>query len=300
MNLHVTAERLLISQQGLSTHIKQIESYYGTVLFERKPKLQLTPEGELFLKEAQVIIESDKRLKLLFSKNYVPSEGSIRVACSMVRSTLFMPQVLSEFNKHYPYVSIMFSQYNGSDNTMLEENKTDILIGHNIKQKHGIKSIPLYPVLSGIGISDNIIKKYYPDQTVSSFVEAHKNGIDFSDIPVDIPLAFTKARGKPWLLEQIPMIEKRKVVFINPSDHKKLAQSSSDGELILLYSLNYLTNLKKEYPDAFKNVHLFPHLSGDSVMRFTETCSYTENEPHPDFFYAFINILKDVTRKLTL
>lgn len=49
LNFTQTANRLFLSQQNLSSHIARLESKCGCKLFQRKPKVQLTYEGELFL-----------------------------------------------------------------------------------------------------------------------------------------------------------------------------------------------------------------------------------------------------------
>ena len=46
MNFTRAAGRLYISQQALSSHISRLEEEYGIRLFERRPALSLTPEGE--------------------------------------------------------------------------------------------------------------------------------------------------------------------------------------------------------------------------------------------------------------
>ena len=46
LNMHKTAEQLYLSQQAVSAHITRLEKEYNTLLFSRKPHLQLTPAGE--------------------------------------------------------------------------------------------------------------------------------------------------------------------------------------------------------------------------------------------------------------
>ena len=46
MNFSRAANRLYITQQSLSGHIKRLEEHYHVRLFQRRPRLSLTPEGE--------------------------------------------------------------------------------------------------------------------------------------------------------------------------------------------------------------------------------------------------------------
>ena len=42
------AERVMVSQQDMSNHIRRLEKQYG-LLFERRPRFALTPAGEAVL-----------------------------------------------------------------------------------------------------------------------------------------------------------------------------------------------------------------------------------------------------------
>ena len=45
------AERVMVSQQDMSNHIRRLEKQYG-LLFERRPRFALTPAGEAVLEGA--------------------------------------------------------------------------------------------------------------------------------------------------------------------------------------------------------------------------------------------------------
>ena len=50
LNFSRAAERAFVTQQCLSDHIKRLEEMYHVTLFQRKPRLQLTPEGHAMLR----------------------------------------------------------------------------------------------------------------------------------------------------------------------------------------------------------------------------------------------------------
>lgn len=56
MNFTTAAQKLYITQQTLSSHIKRLESEYGVALFNRRPHLSLTPEGERMVRYATRIV----------------------------------------------------------------------------------------------------------------------------------------------------------------------------------------------------------------------------------------------------
>ena len=62
MNVTRAAERLFISQQALSSHIKRLEDEYRVQLFERRPTFHLTPEGEQMVFYGRQILEAEAKM----------------------------------------------------------------------------------------------------------------------------------------------------------------------------------------------------------------------------------------------
>ena len=67
MNVTRAAERLFISQQALSSHIKRLEDEYRVQLFERRPTFHLTPEGEQMVFYGRQILEAEAKMQAAFS-----------------------------------------------------------------------------------------------------------------------------------------------------------------------------------------------------------------------------------------
>ena len=60
MNFTSAAKRLYVTQQTLSSHIQRLEQEYQVTLFNRKPRLSLTPEGERMVKYATRIVRLER------------------------------------------------------------------------------------------------------------------------------------------------------------------------------------------------------------------------------------------------
>ena len=67
------AERVMVSQQDMSNHIRRLEKQYG-LLFERRPRFALTPAGE-------AVLATYRQVRLL--------EESLDICCRKPPSMLF-------------------------------------------------------------------------------------------------------------------------------------------------------------------------------------------------------------------
>lgn len=66
-NLTKAARELSISQPGISTSIRELETECGFALFERRPNsITLTDQGENFLREAEHLLRAYQKLKKKF------------------------------------------------------------------------------------------------------------------------------------------------------------------------------------------------------------------------------------------
>ena len=126
MNLGLTATRLYTSQQALSGHIKRLESHFGVRLFERRPNLALTPEGELLMREAKVILDAESRLFIAYETGVQKDHGALRIACGLGRSKFYLPDALIRFSEIYPGVGVSCVDENRfRDTPMFGEGKED-------------------------------------------------------------------------------------------------------------------------------------------------------------------------------
>tara|TARA_Y100001968_G_scaffold324346_1_gene363487 strand:+ start:857 stop:1744 length:888 start_codon:yes stop_codon:yes gene_type:complete len=99
------AEKLFISQPGLSTQIKQMEEILGTQLFVRdKKKVQLTPAGAYLKKEVEFILnhldQTKKQVKLIGSGQM----GEVRIGFLGSAMQSVVPDLLLQLKEKFPGV----------------------------------------------------------------------------------------------------------------------------------------------------------------------------------------------------
>ena len=105
LHFRKAAEKLFISQPGLSRQIKQMEEILKTQLFERnKKKVALTPAGHYLKKEVEFIFNHmekiERQLKLVGDGN----SGELRIGFLGSAMQQVIPKLLLEIKENYPKV----------------------------------------------------------------------------------------------------------------------------------------------------------------------------------------------------
>jgi len=261
MNLSVTAERLFTTQQALSGHIKRLENYFGVRLFERTPFLVLTPEGRELQREAKLILDAETRLFSAFGTKPAREKGTIKIACGLARSRLYLPEIISRFTSRYPNVRIIFvDENNFRDRPMFEGTDVDMAIGRRPLPSPGLKVHPLMEIGGCVAMSDLLLREHLGDGA-EEFIRRAREGLEISELPPAIPVAHTGiAKRESWVCEMIPELRERPRVFIDPENHDLLLQICREGKAILFISELYVKYILKAYaPSFYENIHFFPH-----------------------------------------
>lgn len=300
MNLGTTAERLFTTQQALSGHIKRLENYFGVRLFQRTPSLVLTAEGGELLREARLMLDSERRLFMTYGTQPVRKTGAIRIACGMARSRFYLPDIINRFTSQYPHVRITFADENNfRDRPMFAGNDVDMAIGREPLHSPGLRIHPLMKMGGCVVISDSLLREHLGDGS-EEFIKAAKNGVEISRLPPTIPVAHTGiARRESWMCERMPELRERPRVYIDPENHDVLLQMCREGKAILFISEIYVKYILRTYaPSFYENIHFFPHNLNGERFTIEEALSYDENKFHPPHFNEFVRITLDVFQKM--
>jgi len=135
------AQSLYLAQPAVSCAIRDMEEYYGVMLFDRiSKKLYLTEEGKKMLEYSLHIVglfdEMENEIK------NIDNIGKIRVGASMTVGEKYMPQLIRLFIDKYPHIEVTVC-VNRSD--LIE----DKLYGNELD----------FGIIEGIVHSDKLISK---------------------------------------------------------------------------------------------------------------------------------------------
>ncbi|MDD5171025.1 MAG: selenium metabolism-associated LysR family transcriptional regulator [Syntrophales bacterium] len=101
------AEVLFLTQPGISKHIKDLEDYYGTRLFDRLgKKVVLTRAGEILYSKTEIIFNMIDQLKVEIDELQGLDRGTLNIGASITIGIYILPEVLSGFRSLYPHINI--------------------------------------------------------------------------------------------------------------------------------------------------------------------------------------------------
>lgn len=144
MNFTRAAQRLFITQQSLSGHIKRLEDEYGVQLFERRPSLKLTAQGENMVFYARQIMQAQNDMVSDFADYSSTQKASLDLGLSYMRSMMMGAGIWNRFHVMHPHVQVRLKEAN---TTALLENllsgQISMMVGVDIRRIPGIRVVPL-------------------------------------------------------------------------------------------------------------------------------------------------------------
>lgn len=144
------AQKLYISQPSLSHCVQRIEESLGAKLFVRSPTgLTLTYVGERYYSVATEILHiySDFQLEVGEMNNL--RSGRITIGMASFLATWLLPQLLPEFHRKYPHISIVLVEKNSTElEAELAARHLDFAVMHSFanSSQQEKSSISFYPV----------------------------------------------------------------------------------------------------------------------------------------------------------
>ena len=195
MSFSRAAERLFLTQQALSSHIKRLEEEYDAVLFHRKPVLSLTQKGEELKYWAEQILSAEKNLRANLFDIGTNCRGRIRVGIARLRAFRMMPEIMERYRRLYPNVAI--EVVDGATDffrDQLQNNKLDMYIGVNVET--GMNEVDIQLVSEAIWCygKRDLLQEHFSgnDEELTAFLA---NEPDIRTLPA-LPLLVTQSSNR--------------------------------------------------------------------------------------------------------
>jgi len=107
-NFSKAAKALFISQPSLSQQILKLEQELDVNIFVRRPNsITLTPKGEMFVKEAEEILQKIDSMMRQMAKHHSQDHGSIKIGVSWIWGYVGINTHLDHFQEKYPGIDLI-------------------------------------------------------------------------------------------------------------------------------------------------------------------------------------------------
>lgn len=126
------SEKLHISQQALTIHMKKLESELGVELFNRRKNITLTYAGLLLNNYAHEVLQLENKIRKEMKRLTQVERGHISLAINETRAYSLLPVIMDRFYKDYPYIELSIIEGDmGTMQTAIAQD-ADFVIGANI------------------------------------------------------------------------------------------------------------------------------------------------------------------------
>lgn len=140
------AEACHISQPTLSQQIKKVEELIGIEIFDREKKpVMTTPDGEIFVRQARLLLREHKRLREFFLDRSDEVTGEFRLGVIPTLANTLIPHFIEDFALAYPKVTLNIDELKTSSIIKeLEEDRIDAALMATPLGVEGLNEEPLF------------------------------------------------------------------------------------------------------------------------------------------------------------
>ena len=195
MNFRKAAARLYITQQTLSVHIKRLEQQYGATLFERKPRLMLTPAGQCMVEYAKKAIKQEEYLIAELADVTGTTTGRLNMGITGIRGTIFMPRIWAVFHRAFPNITLSIREASTEQlDELLHDGEIELYVGVNAPERRGVEvenlaNEKICCVASRKFIEEHIFPQGHDEKAL---LERIHHGVDLANLAQMPWVTFTK------------------------------------------------------------------------------------------------------------
>ena len=287
MNFTSAAKRLYVTQQTLSSHIQRLEQEYNVTLFNRRPHLSLTPEGELMVKYATRIIRLERVMSAEFADLDKSARGVLSLGISRMRAKHFFHEIWNRYRSQFPNMEIYLNEgFSVTLERLVSTHKVDMCIGIELESP-SLSKIPLCQENIYLVIPRAMFRAYYGEQT-EKCVRKFSHGLLFRELP-ELPLLLLSSvnRIRQLIDQQFDRVDRIAHPVFESNDQELLASMCKDGVGMTFLPATSLFYAKDSV--ISEELYCFPL----SELRIETVLGYPSDKL-PHYAKAFISCCMDV------
>ncbi|MBO4915900.1 MAG: LysR family transcriptional regulator [Oscillospiraceae bacterium] len=183
MNFTRAAERLYITQQSLSGYIRRLEEYYGVTLFQRRPTLKLTLEGEAMVACARQVLDSEQTLERRLADITENAAAVLTLGISYQRSSVLFPGIWNQFHGMHPNISLRLHEgMTGKLLAELQSNALDIMVGLELAENEDLTLLPLMEERLQCVLNEALLRKHFPEDWRQRLERYQDSGVALEEL----------------------------------------------------------------------------------------------------------------------
>ena len=275
LNITHAAQKLYISQQALSAHMRNLESELGVKLFNRTPRLSLTDAGRCLLEATEGYDRLTNILndKLNDIRNH--ERGELRIGLSFTRGQFILPLVLPPYAQAHPQVHInIYEEPSFSLMERLLHNEIDFWVTAENPDIEGIHKEPLFKESFYIVIPNKILDSIYGEKAASVIIKKFESDFELEDI-IQCPFVLLNPGNRSRdLFDNALRARKLTPNIILETDNSQTAFALAQKEMaITVYSDMFLRNYSGKLNPRVKIIPLGKYIPSDILhVYYTEEC----------------------------
>lgn len=140
------AERIHVTQAGLSAMVRELERQFGARLFERTTRsVTPTAAGRALLPSAAQVLAELERAHERVARIGADSQARVRVAVTSLIAAHVLPPVIAALRESHPAVSLDIVDAGPSEmSRMVERDEVDFALGAFLRPAAGIERVPVF------------------------------------------------------------------------------------------------------------------------------------------------------------
>jgi LysR family hydrogen peroxide-inducible transcriptional activator len=140
------AAACFVSQPTLSVAIKKLEDELDTIIFERhQHEVTITPIGEQIIRQAQLVLEQAKTIKLIAEEGKDPLKGKLRMGVIYTVGPYLLPKLIPSLTRRAPDLTLLIDEdFTANLAEKLRQGELDVIIVSTPFEVQGVVTEILY------------------------------------------------------------------------------------------------------------------------------------------------------------